>query len=861
MSLLAWWKLNGDLLDSSGNDKHGTLVAGSAVSFLDDGVPMAKSANFSTGASFVEVPKDTIPIGTGDITISYWYKGIAAANNSIIQAIRKNIGGDNLYYYQLNIHPRFTGDTMFCDIGANEGITYDRLSFGVNDTFLGWNHFVVVKNISKGTIKVYKNGVLFANGTGCTKYVGAVDRFLIGGGMTSAGANSYALPSNLQDLRIYDHVLSLREISELSKAKILHYTFDDVVDEPTINLLYNSGAINLEGATDIYNRVTKENLGNGKYKFTNTGSDVSTIRLYCNLPDLINGETYTSSVYYEGAEQDTCYINFVDLINSEGNQSTSGRLTVTGKRATYDSTYRFFDITVLTGKSIILFNPQIEKKDHATDFVNGTRTSGVVKDKSDYSNNAAIDITTVPAFVEADCRLGKQSIKLATKKRIVEPLVLNPKPMTISFWFKANGLSSVKKGAYVVSNPSARSYIIIGNTSGVIETSETSFSVSLGKTNTSYDFDMRILKGKEFYADNKWHNATIVIDGVDNRIYIDSVKEAVTFTFGSKTTLSGFCDTVCIGEPTGSSAGFEPEGVFIDDFRVYATVLSAEAIKDIYETRAFLDEKGLLVANRFELGNDTSLKVKENGDLVFSAISDSGVTGGLIAWYPLDGHARDVIGGNDGIVYGATVVGGQMQKCYNFLNTTDCVAFLGNGVKPTSFSASLWFSNTDFSTTTLIRRLLSFTEAGGWNIGCDDSGSDGYFNFQLYDTTSYKFARIPKTDIAVGWNFVTVSYDEISKVASLYLNGKLKNSITLTNGLVYSSVSNLEYRIGCEATVPGTARDSAHLGQIQDVRIYNRALTAAEVKINYEMSRPDGNSVMSVNNDILYVKSGISDKI
>ena len=25
MSLLAWWKLNGDLLDSSGNEKHGTL--------------------------------------------------------------------------------------------------------------------------------------------------------------------------------------------------------------------------------------------------------------------------------------------------------------------------------------------------------------------------------------------------------------------------------------------------------------------------------------------------------------------------------------------------------------------------------------------------------------------------------------------------------------------------------------------------------------------------------------------------------------------------------------------------------------------------------------------------------------------
>ena len=40
--LLAWYKLNGDLLDSSGNENHGVLVAGSAVSFLDDGIPMAR---------------------------------------------------------------------------------------------------------------------------------------------------------------------------------------------------------------------------------------------------------------------------------------------------------------------------------------------------------------------------------------------------------------------------------------------------------------------------------------------------------------------------------------------------------------------------------------------------------------------------------------------------------------------------------------------------------------------------------------------------------------------------------------------------------------------------------------------------
>lgn len=853
MSLLAWWKLDGNLLDSSGNEKHGTLASGSAVSFLDDGVPMAKSANFSTGVSVVEVPKDTIPVGTGDIAISYWYKGVAPVQSAILSAL---ITINSVDSYQLNILPRWTGDMMYCDIGANDTNVYDRFSFATNDTFLGWNHFVIVKNFSKGTIKVYKNGILFAEGSGYTKHIGRVDKFYLG---SRLGVN-ISLPSNLQDLRIYDHVLSLREISELAKAKVLHYTFDDVVDEPTVNLtigktientssLLTTFLINLNGESTI-GSATNSTINN----FASARFDVATTI----------GKPYAISFKFKVSKGEVTGVR----IHRRGGNISPSKLTDLGDGWYFaelvyvatDATTNFGVGVFSVNEMLVVFKElQVEEKDHVTDYVNGTRSSGVVKDKSDYSNNAAIDVATAPAFVEADCRLGKQSIKLATKKRIVEPLVLNPKPMTISFWFKANGLSSVKKGAYVVSNPNASAYIFLGSPSGVPETSSISFSVLLGKTNTSYDFDMRILKGKEYYADNKWHNATIVIDGVDNRIYIDSVKEAVTFTFGSKTTLSGFCDTVCIGEHTGSSAGYEPEGVFVDDFRIYATVLSAEAIKDIYETRAFLDEKGLLVANRFELGNDTSLKVKENGDLVFSAISDSGVTDGLIAWYPLDGHARDVIGGNDGIVYGgANVVGGQMQKCYNFDGVDDYIELPNPSYfKLNDFSCNAWFNNTDYSTSSAIKKIISFTENGGWNIGLNDL-SLSKLGLGTYDGAAYKIVGIKKALVGVGWNHVVCSYDSSNKKISFYLNGELKDSLTLTTGLIYSSTDS-KLCIGAES---GTgAKSDFYNGKIQDVRIYNRALTAAEVKINYEMSRPDGNSVMSVNNDILYVKSGISDKI
>lgn len=40
----------------------------------------------------------------------------------------------------------------------------------------------------------------------------------------------------LDDAKIYNHVLSATEIKELSRAKILHYTFNDPTEEPTTNI-------------------------------------------------------------------------------------------------------------------------------------------------------------------------------------------------------------------------------------------------------------------------------------------------------------------------------------------------------------------------------------------------------------------------------------------------------------------------------------------------------------------------------------------------------------------------------------------------------------------------------------------------
>ena len=180
---------------------------------------------------------------------------------------------------------------------------------------------------------------------------------------------------------------------------VFHYdtgnTVRSYLGEPTVNLLYSAGATNLtNGAGDIYGRCTKTDLGNGKYRFVNNGTGVSTVRVYTNQGDLINGATYACSVYYEnlvgGIGIDWCDTGITGLNYST---NVSGRLGGYGTRGTYDGPYYFLDINFDSGGAVTLYNPQVEYKSHVTPFVAGTRSA--TQGLKDLTGNKTLDLSTV----------------------------------------------------------------------------------------------------------------------------------------------------------------------------------------------------------------------------------------------------------------------------------------------------------------------------------------------------------------------------------------------------------------------------------------------------------------------------------
>lgn len=168
-------------------------------------------------------------------------------------------------------------------------------------------------------------------------------------------------------------------------ALVFAYDRDDARNSykgaPTVNLLEQPGASSLPNRSDIYNNVTKTDLGNGKYRFVNDGTGSTTIRLYCNLDHLIDGVTYACSISYEEfnpGDGNSVYLDWCDRnatsfpINIYGSSARIGYSTF---RATYDSTFRFFDISLPVNSSIVLFDAQVEQSAYHTPYTNNERPS------------------------------------------------------------------------------------------------------------------------------------------------------------------------------------------------------------------------------------------------------------------------------------------------------------------------------------------------------------------------------------------------------------------------------------------------------------------------------------------------------
>jgi hypothetical protein len=208
--------------------------------------------------------------------------------------------------------------------------------------------------------------------------------------------------------------------------------------------------------------------------------------------------------------------------------------------------------------------------------------------------------------------------------------------------------------------------------------------------------------------------------------------------------------------------------------------------------------------------------------------------GGLVLYLPFDardegGVIRDASGaGNDGRVYGATwVAEGRFGGAYRFniVNLDDRIVIPNSDLlNPDYVTVSAWIKTSDKDG--FWNRILDKHWSNGYclDLGGDYKGKGARGKLQ-FETSAGSIA----SDRAVGddrWHHVAAAID--GNTVRLYLDGQEKSKTLKTSKPL--AKNGWDVCIGNSLIDYGVGDFLAYDGLIDEVRIYNRALSAAEIK-------------------------------
>jgi hypothetical protein len=229
---------------------------------------------------------------------------------------------------------------------------------------------------------------------------------------------------------------------------------------------------------------------------------------------------------------------------------------------------------------------------------------------------------------------------------------------------------------------------------------------------------------------------------------------------------------------------------------------------------------------------------------LFCGIVNAGINDGLVAYYPFNGNANDESGnGKNGTVNGATLASdrfGNPNSAFSFNgNSINLPNSVLNGLNDVSFVA--WFKLLDNSVSSLISGANQTTH-NEFLIILFDAYSDQWVYVKGIPT-SVPFSATISPNL---WHQVSLIRNGSSGKVDIYFNGVLDSSAMLPTGLLNISSNGLI--LGREQDCVGGCfeEDQDFNGIIDDILIYNRALSASEIQQLYWGGAPTSTESLAV---------------
>lgn len=635
--------------------------------------------SFSNSA-YLKGTQTVITNDTEEWTFACWMKLNATTTGQTLFSCRTAAAGTGItvFYY---------GSQWIIDDGA-------RWQFTPTNTIATntWYHICVVRKKGVGKY-LYINGVLDKSTTTTgTPTIVNTTNYAIGVCHNSATTVSgNPLNGYLNDIRFYDHALSLTEIKELAKGLVCHYKLDDV--QSSDNLIVNGfGELGSENWNDGSKISTTEiPSGHSEIKASFYSGNMTkeyipisqnhsyTISGYVKAMANQSGTTYPSIWPYDIDKK------FIDYHKSQSGFNAS---TVTTLReplhkgdkiiyatdlsswSTSSTNYYFYAAIFGYKNSLGEVYPDLFYTQDAPQF-------GTYSDKShiDKTNNT---ITLNSAFAGEDRPVGTTICQSTQGGTYFYPW--NGIPVTsITDWvfktagFKPASSTRLRAAKYIRWSTYGKCYIAgnklvdnffnddrIIDSSGYGNHGTKSGNVSISGSTPRYSHSTKFVSGSHInvtlttggfsntytfswwgkyssysshmmwgfsngnrlnlymsggnfywntgdgsnnpfnvsaatYGDGQWHHFAVTGDGTTVKLYIDGEFKANAKTYKGITGTSIYMN----GWDSGTSYNFNGQ---LSDFRIYATALSADDVKRLYEVSASVSKNGSMLGYEMKEG-------------------------------------------------------------------------------------------------------------------------------------------------------------------------------------------------------------------------------------------------------------------
>lgn len=449
-----------------------------------------------------------------------------------------------------------------------------------------WHHICATYNIVDNAINVYVDGI-----KGTTTYYPSgeiyasswTNNVAVGRDFNNS-IPGYYFQGSMNDVRIYDHCLSSKEVKEISKGLICHYKLD------------NNGFGNL-------NLITTMSTGgnttlNGKYGLNADFSQNTDTYGYFNVsPALELASTYTLSFDVSNFPVGSIW-NFSLWNNSNyyiGDITKDGHYTYTFVPSEsklpsgYSLTTFLFDDGSRTNPAGMVYftNFKIEKGSIATPWCPHTSdslytslglNSTTESDHSGLSNNGTkiggLSSSTSPPSIRYESCYNFDGN--TSSIQIPNLATLTPSgEFTMNCWIYHDDTWSSKGYETIFGGPSGFELDAKPGTTNFPDL----YACDWGKASATYEL-------------NKWNMITMTRNASETKFYING---ELKITGSAGTIPSG--DYFIGAWNTSSQQNYKGK---ISDFRLYSTVLSVEDIKMLYNTSASIDKNGNMYAYEFK---------------------------------------------------------------------------------------------------------------------------------------------------------------------------------------------------------------------------------------------------------------------